>query len=64
MNLLEFLKKEQFETEATEATASELIMKYEPIEEGTLQLKHTLHTGFSILIYRLYFYVIINACIF
>ncbi|XP_006269533.4 1-phosphatidylinositol 4,5-bisphosphate phosphodiesterase zeta-1, partial [Alligator mississippiensis] len=33
VNLLEFLKKEQFETEATEATASELIMKYEPIEE-------------------------------
>uniref|UniRef100_A0A7M4FYW5 Phosphoinositide phospholipase C n=1 Tax=Crocodylus porosus TaxID=8502 RepID=A0A7M4FYW5_CROPO len=32
-NLLEFLKKEQFETEATEATASELIMRYEPIEE-------------------------------
>ncbi|XP_005230695.1 1-phosphatidylinositol 4,5-bisphosphate phosphodiesterase zeta-1 [Falco peregrinus] len=31
--LIEFLRKEQFETEACEITALEIILKYEPIEE-------------------------------
>ncbi|NWW91321.1 PLCZ1 phosphodiesterase, partial [Rhynochetos jubatus] len=31
--LIEFLKKEQYETEACEMTALELILKYEPVEE-------------------------------
>ncbi|NXJ02765.1 PLCZ1 phosphodiesterase, partial [Psophia crepitans] len=31
--LIEFLKKEQYETEACETTALEIILKYEPIEE-------------------------------
>uniref|UniRef100_A0A8C8SV19 Phosphoinositide phospholipase C n=1 Tax=Pelusios castaneus TaxID=367368 RepID=A0A8C8SV19_9SAUR len=37
-NLIEFLKKEQFEIHAADTIASELIAKYEPIEEGTLYL--------------------------
>lgn len=32
--LLKFLVKEQFQTEANETTALEVIMKYEPIDEG------------------------------
>lgn len=32
--LIEFLRKEQYETEACETTALEIILKYEPIEEG------------------------------
>lgn len=32
--LLKFLAKEQFQTEANETTALEIIMKYEPIDEG------------------------------
>lgn len=36
--LLKFLVKEQFQTEANETTALEIIMKYEPIDEGMQSL--------------------------
>lgn len=32
--LLKFLVKEQFQTDANDITALEIIMKYEPIDEG------------------------------
>lgn len=32
--LIEFLRNEQYETEACEMTALKIILKYEPIEEG------------------------------
>lgn len=32
--LIEFLKKEQFQTEDSEIRALEIILKYEPVEEG------------------------------
>ncbi|NXA36755.1 PLCZ1 phosphodiesterase, partial [Eudromia elegans] len=36
--LITFLKKEQFDTEANETTAFEIISKYEPIEEGMREM--------------------------
>lgn len=36
--LLKFLVKEQFQTEANDMTALEIIMKYEPIDEGMKSL--------------------------
>lgn len=36
--LMKFLVKEQFQTEANETTVLEIIMKYEPIDEGTHSL--------------------------
>lgn len=36
--LIDFLKKEQYETEGCETMALEIILKYEPIEEGTCSL--------------------------
>lgn len=32
--LAEFLRREQYETEACETSALEIVLKYEPIEEG------------------------------
>lgn len=35
-NLVQFLRKEQFQPEVDEVVAAQLIAKFEPIEEGTL----------------------------
>lgn len=45
--LIDFLKKEQYETEGCETTALEIILKYEPIEEGM----RSLGIWFLVLIY-------------